>query len=281
MAIANLQCSDTQFPNCYTMTVYASYPSASESWLVRGCATNWKAFTIYREIVTATSKTSATSTPTTGPSVPNAGPSATGTGSRSEAAATDTPAATASTSQAWIAGAVIGPVVALAGLGFLAFWLGMRKAKNKNAPEGTPSMMPPPGPPMTDRGSYHPSYHYGGGSPVGSNVTPFANVHQDPAMMSTPSPPTVPGYPQSANGSYSPNQYQSPQQYAASQFSAKSPPPQFQAPYGGPEIQHSQFRDPYTAELDSSVAPAPAPQPPQPGQYPTNMPELDSSQVRH
>ncbi|KAK5652373.1 hypothetical protein OQA88_10565 [Cercophora sp. LCS_1] len=75
------------------MTVYPSYPFASQSWLQMGCAEDDGA----RE-----------------------------TGAGGNQSGQD-PEKEEGESKAWIAGAVIGPVVALLGVGAAAFWVGRRK----------------------------------------------------------------------------------------------------------------------------------------------------------
>lgn len=109
------------------MTIFASYPYASQSWLQMGCARDFSASKVYREIVPTAPPTSSSSSPST------SRPATTG------AAATTPPSPTSSTpapppgagatSQAWIAGAVIGAVVAVGALGLLAFWLGRRRGR--------------------------------------------------------------------------------------------------------------------------------------------------------
>ncbi|KAK1751449.1 hypothetical protein QBC47DRAFT_391839 [Echria macrotheca] len=219
------------YPNCYTMTIYDKSPSASSSWLMRGCATNWSAFTIYREVVT-TSSQSSTIAPTTGPTVSKQTPSATPTSANptSRPSETSEPAA-AGASQAWIAGAVIGPVVAVAGLGFLAFWLGMKRGK-KNTVE--PLVLADSS--TSGRMSYHPSFQYGGGSPMGAETAPFMQqTNQDPALTGTPSPPTVSGYMYPPQGAYSPGQHPAaPQQH----------PGPYPAPYSSPGIPQGHFPGP-------------------------------------
>ncbi|KAK4448978.1 hypothetical protein QBC34DRAFT_464237, partial [Podospora aff. communis PSN243] len=235
---------DPEFPDCYTMTVYASYPSAAESWLMRGCATNWRASTIYREIVTATSSSTTTSA-TAGASVPTTTPTRTGTaaGAGGEPTSPGEVAATSAPSQAWIAGAVIGPLVALAALGALAFWLGKRKGKKSAA---QPVQPPNGAPTMGDRTSYYPvpggpngaaASYYHNGAPDGK---PGFIHHDSPSPVSgTPSPAPTYGFPQPAQGPYSP-----PMQYPAqfqpqppSQYPAQAPHPvQLPAQLQGSEV---------------------------------------------
>ncbi|KAK0623742.1 hypothetical protein B0T14DRAFT_565067 [Immersiella caudata] len=227
---------DPEFPDCYTMTVYASYPSADESWLMRGCATNWRASTIYREIVTSTS-TSTTTSATAGASVPTTTPTATGTAAGAGGEPTGEPVASSSPSQAWIAGAVIGPLVALAILGAVAFWLGKRKGK-KSAVQPMQSAQPPNGAAasMADRTSYYPvpggpngaaASYYHNGVPEGK---PGFTHHDSPSSLSgTPSPAPTYGYPQPAQGPYSPP-VQYPAQFAGPQLGKPEYPPQFQQP---------------------------------------------------
>ncbi|KAH6851340.1 hypothetical protein B0I37DRAFT_133726 [Chaetomium sp. MPI-CAGE-AT-0009] len=117
-------------PNCYTMTIYQSYPSAALSWSAIGCVQpGFDASTVYREIVVGTTTTaplgSSTGTGTTPSAVPST-PVETGARESANASQPDSP-----TSQAWIAGAVIGPVVAVALVAFLAFWLGRRKGRKE------------------------------------------------------------------------------------------------------------------------------------------------------
>ncbi|KAK3339746.1 hypothetical protein B0T25DRAFT_362603 [Lasiosphaeria hispida] len=229
---------DSEFPDCFTMTVYASYPSASDSWLVRGCATNWKAFTVYRAIVTATSA-STTSTMSASPSSAPSAATATTTGSAPTNTGDAQPQAAAS--QAWIAGAVIGPVIAVALIGFLAFWLGTRRGRGKTTPtvlaptsEMAPSMMGP-GTGYNDQTSYRPSaYHSGfaGSSPMAAEGVPFM-AQQDPALPHTPSPPILqPGYMQSMQPAHPPGQYQ----YQYQHGGAHPGQPYQQGPENTPEL---------------------------------------------
>jgi hypothetical protein len=141
--------SSGTIPNCYTMTIYQSFPSAAQSWSAIGCAPpGFGASTVYREIVVG-----ATTTPSPGPSTRSTGttPVETSVGAP-EPTHDDEPANTPQTdpptSQAWIAGAVIGPVAAIALAIFLLFWLRRRKAgRGDSAVRGGI----PQGPPVGDQ----------------------------------------------------------------------------------------------------------------------------------
>lgn len=64
-------------------------------------------------------------------------------------------AATEAPSKAWIAGAVVGPLVALAALGILVFWLGKRLGERKGGTGGRAELQQQPGadtPPLYDPG---------------------------------------------------------------------------------------------------------------------------------
>lgn len=121
------------------MAIHESYPSAAQRWSVIGCVQpGFYASTAYREIVVGATTTPATGTSTastgtaetgTAPSDSSSAPTETGAGgpvgtsqTNSPASETDSPA-----SQAWIAGAVVGPVAAIALVGFLLFWLRRRR----------------------------------------------------------------------------------------------------------------------------------------------------------
>ncbi|KAK0738639.1 hypothetical protein B0T18DRAFT_492566 [Schizothecium vesticola] len=144
----------TSLANCYTMTIFASYPYASQSWLQMGCARDFSASKVYREIVPTAPTTSS----------PSTRPATTGAAATTPPSPTNTPAPPpAAASQAWIAGAVIGVVVAVAALGFLAFWFGRRRGRKTGVAVGpsasTLAIIPPgksyaPSSSEPDRGSY-------------------------------------------------------------------------------------------------------------------------------
>jgi hypothetical protein len=131
------------------MAIHESFPSAAQSWSVIGCVQpGFYASNAYREIVVG-----ATTTPTpkpgastgstgTAPSDSSAAPVETGAAdtlqTNSPASETGSPSSeTNSPSQAWIAGAVIGPVAAIALVGFLVFWLRRRRGSRETTREGS------------------------------------------------------------------------------------------------------------------------------------------------
>lgn len=255
------------------MTVFASYPSADQSWLVKGCATNWRAFTIYREIITSTSTSSATRTASQASSATLSGPSVTspvendneGGSGQITAPPTGLPAPTGTPqpstgggSKAWIAGAVVGPLLGLALIGFVVFFLmRRRKAANENHNMAVASDAKPD-PSMADQSSMHPSVYYGAGSPgiaspMAPGSPPIGKYYQgEPpsAVTSTPSP---------VHGYMNPQQQGMYQQQAA--YGGASYPPQ-QGQY--PPQQHVQY----------------SPQP-YPAQYATPPPPMDGYQSQH
>lgn len=131
------------------MTVYGSYPSATDSWVVQGCANAWSASTVYRSLplsmtMTATSGSSSggtTASPAdsaTGTTTPGAARTAGGAGAPAESSTGGDTSGEPEHSQslAWIAGVVIG-CLAVAGLfaGF-GFWLGRRRRRRRAEEEG-------------------------------------------------------------------------------------------------------------------------------------------------
>ncbi|KAK7998979.1 hypothetical protein PG991_014654 [Apiospora marii] len=118
-----------------TMTIYQTYPNGSPLWITYFCAQNWAANTIYRQLqeTSSTTSTSTSSMSTTAATTTLASP---GSSTNPTAASTQTDqdtdladAAVTAPSQAWIAGAVVGPIAGCALVGFLVFWIMRRRAK--------------------------------------------------------------------------------------------------------------------------------------------------------
>ncbi|KAK3374647.1 hypothetical protein B0H63DRAFT_452496 [Podospora didyma] len=136
--------------NCFTMTVYASFPSAADSWLAFGCAANWPATVAYRDIGVydplspPPSTTSGSQKPTSSPSassgadISQSGPTASSTSSSAPTAAADTGSQADKDSssqpkvQPWMAGVIVGAIAAVGAVGFMGYWLGTRKARRKS-----------------------------------------------------------------------------------------------------------------------------------------------------
>ncbi|KAK1827005.1 hypothetical protein QBC39DRAFT_363004 [Podospora conica] len=278
--------TNSGYPNCYSMTVYGSYPSADQSWLIRGCAgTAFKMSTIFREIITATSTKSSSKTASQASTPTNSGPAVTGPADNADnedgsagqvtapptglPAATGTPqASTEGGSKAWIAGAVIGPIIGLALIGLVAFWLGRRrKAANENhniAVAGDAKTDPS----VADQSSMHPSVYYGAGSPgMGSPGSPpiggkYYQGEPPSGINSTPSPvngyqpmyqqqPAAyggAGYPPPQQGHYPPQHSPQPSSYSPQPYPAQfavPPPPldRYQSPHNAAELPSAPMRD--------------------------------------
>lgn len=146
------------------MTIYQTWPNGSPLWITYFCAQNWAANTVYRQlqvtssttcktgfpipyssyvpvvisvlrklwVATSTSSTSTTAATTTSASPGSStNPTATSTQTGQHTDLAD--AAVRAPSQAWIAGAVVGPIVGCALVGFLVFWIMRRRAKKASA----------------------------------------------------------------------------------------------------------------------------------------------------
>ncbi|PMD53037.1 uncharacterized protein K444DRAFT_635945 [Hyaloscypha bicolor E] len=111
--------------SCATIDIFQTSPVGGQIPITNVvCATGWSAYTIFQDLPTTTS-TSSSSTPTAS-SVTSTTPFSKG----SSPAATPTPTPTPhSSSKAWVAGAVIGPLAITIALGVFGFWIGRRRAK--------------------------------------------------------------------------------------------------------------------------------------------------------
>ncbi|KAI1073556.1 hypothetical protein F5B20DRAFT_501801 [Whalleya microplaca] len=121
--------------SCVTITIYATSPSGYPSASNIRCRAGWLQYTIYRQNpVITTSIGTATS------DLPNSSPSSIITSSPSLVSSLSVPTSTSTTTmngpsphggnQAWIAGAVIGPVTGLA-LAILIIWLLIRRGHQR------------------------------------------------------------------------------------------------------------------------------------------------------
>jgi hypothetical protein len=114
------------------MTVFGTFdPSPTESWMVYNCAKSWSASTIYRSLPESLMTTNSASSTTTTTSSSDGGPGMiTGAPDLNSAEGGDTAEESESPqSQAWIAGVVIGCVVAGGAVAGLGFWLGRRRKR--------------------------------------------------------------------------------------------------------------------------------------------------------
>ncbi|KAK3983815.1 hypothetical protein QBC44DRAFT_386224 [Cladorrhinum sp. PSN332] len=157
-------CGST-FPSCMSITIYPTFPAGDQTWLQVACGLGNTVVapysTLYRQTPAATTTSSqslstASPTPSTSPTTAN-GPANTSPA----ASITDkTLEDESSSSKAWIAGAVVGPLFAIALIGLAVFLIRRRQKGNAHGGNGEisggisqPYMAPPagyqeaPGPP--------------------------------------------------------------------------------------------------------------------------------------
>lgn len=123
--------TSTGAQTCVEMTIFAQSPNVLPSAYNYGCRVGWKANTIYRELAATTTSASsiASSTSSAGPTTPMATISSTSVSSTP----TSTPLpASGSPNRAWIAGAVIGPVVGTALIAVAVIWWRRRGTHGNN-----------------------------------------------------------------------------------------------------------------------------------------------------
>ncbi|KAK8062988.1 hypothetical protein PG997_015085 [Apiospora hydei] len=144
-----VQSGTTEYcPSSYsvgTMSIFQSPPNGSPINILYMCAQNWAANTVFRQIQAATSTTSTSSSSSTSTTLATTTTSAAAPGGTTSAAPaatstqpsrnTDVSAAASSSesSQAWIAGAVAGPVIGCALVGLLVWWIMRHRAKKASA----------------------------------------------------------------------------------------------------------------------------------------------------
>ncbi|KAK4223696.1 hypothetical protein QBC38DRAFT_459108 [Podospora fimiseda] len=144
-------------PVCLTRTVFA-YPSASDSYTVILCTKSGRPTTESLFIETTSpggSSTTPPPSPTSGvptlplsttssstPPFPTSPPPSSPTDAAEQIQ--EPPDSSSSSSKAWIAGAVIGPIVGIAIIGFLGYWLGIRRARQRDTNHNIPLSSPPP-----------------------------------------------------------------------------------------------------------------------------------------
>ncbi|KAK3335037.1 hypothetical protein B0H65DRAFT_543130 [Neurospora tetraspora] len=114
---------------CHAGTVTDRFGRTRTCWLVYDCGNNWSAHTVFRDIQYTTCAL-ASSIPSVDESKPS--PASGVGGAVASSTETDVPTDSSSSSKAWIAGAVAGPVVALVA-GALGFWFGTRRKHGAEA----------------------------------------------------------------------------------------------------------------------------------------------------
>ncbi|KAF2129297.1 hypothetical protein P153DRAFT_385513 [Dothidotthia symphoricarpi CBS 119687] len=126
---------------CADMTIFATSPNILPSAHNIACRLAWSANTVYRNLAVTTSSsrivTSSTSSPT--PTASASTSSSTSTISSVSVSATPTstsPAAPTSQSKAWIAGAVIGPIIGIVLIVGAIFWWRRKNKSNGDEMQG-------------------------------------------------------------------------------------------------------------------------------------------------
>ncbi|KAK1142893.1 hypothetical protein N8T08_007327 [Aspergillus melleus] len=125
---------------CATMTVYETYPFGEPFVKNVFCWPNWDANTVYRQLPTFPTATSATTATTSGRTA-SAGSTvlqATASSTSSSTADSDSDSSKPS-NKGWIAGAVVGPVCGVA-LGLFGVWVGYRKVQKARAMQAEAAM---------------------------------------------------------------------------------------------------------------------------------------------
>ncbi|KAK8086404.1 hypothetical protein PG994_001378 [Apiospora phragmitis] len=117
----------------YTMTIFENTLSDSPSHTSYGCG-RWPASTVYRAIPEAKSTTSSIPVATTTPATPASSTAVpTPTSAETSPSASGDPSPAPASSQAWIAGAVAGPIVGCILVGLLVWWIMRRRMKKAAA----------------------------------------------------------------------------------------------------------------------------------------------------
>ncbi|KAF2653468.1 hypothetical protein K491DRAFT_717973 [Lophiostoma macrostomum CBS 122681] len=166
--------NDTQVSMCNTVFIYENTDDSSpQTDIVCGAAAvNWS---YYRSIAASLTETSLTPTTTT----------SSASSQTSSETASSTPASGKEGSKAWIAGAVVGPIVGLALVGAIIFFL-LRRKRNKPTPEAGTATAPPgveqysdTKPVATSQGAYNPEdpYNQYGQVPAPQYSAPYQGAY--------------------------------------------------------------------------------------------------------
>ncbi|KAI0140407.1 hypothetical protein BJ166DRAFT_117832 [Pestalotiopsis sp. NC0098] len=153
---------------CVSFTIFQSSPNASPSATNYGCREGWSANTVYRELATATS-TSTDSTSTSETTSMSATSTSTSTAPTTSSTSSTSSGSGSSSSKAWIAGAVVGPVAALAMIA-LGFYLLRRRRRTAAAPT-----------PDSNEGMRHLDGHNSAKTELDASTTP--SMQYDPVEM--------------------------------------------------------------------------------------------------
>ncbi|KAK7978187.1 hypothetical protein PG988_005677 [Apiospora saccharicola] len=175
-----------------TMTVFESLMNGPEAHTNLLCGnSDWDVSSVYRtvqaaSIVMSSNPVTATTTPAT-PASSTTVPATTSTSA-------ETPSSAPASSQAWIAGAVAGPIVGCALVGLLVWWIMRRRMKKVTAGAAAPA--PAPSAPVTEAarhtsstyGQYQPGSHWPNSSPPPPSHGPSPSYGWENRQKSSPPP---------------------------------------------------------------------------------------------
>ncbi|KAF2014029.1 hypothetical protein BU24DRAFT_251300 [Aaosphaeria arxii CBS 175.79] len=203
---------NTAFSICNTAFIFENFGDSNpKTDIVCGVSSvNWS---YYRKIPASATEIVSSDAPSSAipqSSVPNAANPSSASASASSSSSTSVPEKKEESSKAWIAGAVVGPIVGLALIGAGIFFFLRRKKSKKVAAAGGPGGL--------------------GGAPAGVAVggqQPYTDAK--PQMAASPQP----GYTQPMGSPGYGNNQEQYNQYGAQQ-APLSPAPQYSAPYNQP-----------------------------------------------
>lgn len=164
------------------MTVYETYPFGEPFVKNVFCWPDWEANTVYRELPTFPTATSATTTGRTASagSTLQATASSTSTGTAESESEPASASSDQPSNKGWIAGAVVGPVCGVA-LGLFGVWVGYRKVRKARAMQAEAALAPHIAQSQYMRGGYPPQEVYGQGVYAQQHVElDSSSLHQKP-----------------------------------------------------------------------------------------------------
>ncbi|KAF2729310.1 hypothetical protein EJ04DRAFT_75403 [Polyplosphaeria fusca] len=259
---------DAALSICNTAFIYENFDDSSPQTDIV-CGSQSDVWSYYRKIPASATELVSTSSESPKPS-PTSTPSKPSSGTVDSAVATSTrtsiPSSTPqkSSSKAWIAGVVVGPIVGLALIGALVFFLLRRKRNNNNAANhGAPTLIQPPAQFNETKPAFPPQVASAQPSPGYQPQDPYSQQPISPPMSPAPqyaAPYQSPGSPPPVGGHYAPDvkyAYEPPSHPEAAELggpsSAAPVTTQHTAELGGASVA-APVATHHTAELDGGNA---------------------------